>query len=404
MTATFAAFAAGLALNAPLAFGCTRTKHCHVLIESKASTFEAGIADIESSLMTALPGDDFISNEQWTLFSTETEPWVEVGDTTGIYYFEGEKHYTGVPLYFWAYYPDGKKPYTGAQEWYLTTGPGLGQWFEATEVAEGDDGWCAKINNIEMGCGGGFSEYATWIESGLEIDAEIPPEDLNNTNSATSEIYELNLEGHLIEPAVKTPKPKTPGVTWCYQWPVDGHATWFDYGTGPPPCSSGQETTNTIALAGRSLEAGDALAWAPTIEAAEPEETYETSTGPELSSTQLVSDADRVVDAEGDSMPKYAELVRTTLGQAASVVDPSFSVASSSPGMSRWWNSDVAVVVLHGDFSVPSAAMAPRAEGVPSGTVLDLIVDSHTGALDSIRIDDKAPVSLDSLGLVDDVG
>jgi hypothetical protein len=36
--------------------------------------------------------------------------------------------------------------------------------------------------------------------------------------------------------------------------------------------------------------------------------------------------------------------------------------------------------------------------------VLDLIVDSHTGALDSIRIDDKAPVSLDSLGLVDDVG
>jgi hypothetical protein len=49
-----------------------------------------------------------------------------------------------------------------------------------------------------MGCGGGFPIYAHYITGGMEVGAEIPPENLNGTNSGTVETYKLNLKGELV--------------------------------------------------------------------------------------------------------------------------------------------------------------------------------------------------------------
>jgi hypothetical protein len=66
--------------------------------------------------------------------------------------------------------------------------------------------------------------------------------------------------------------------------------------------------------------------------------------------------------------------------------------------MTEWYNAEVDVIVLRGHFSLDSAPTSRFATGVPTGTVLDLIVDAHTGAIDSTRIDERTPESLSGLG------
>jgi hypothetical protein len=406
----------GLMSAAPFASACERSgKHCYILIESGTATDEAGVADIETSQMNAVPEGDRMQNEQWTWFESSTHPWVEVGDTIGSigYRPEGSKegsgpHYVTSPVYFWAYFPDGEYPYTGAQEWDLGSGPTLGDFFEATEVAEGGGGWCAKINNVQMGCGGGFPTYATGIQSGLELAANIPPENLNNTNSATTEIYKMNTKGELLAPSVIEVRHNlTAGAEWCYQWPVDGHNNWLDFGTGSFSCS---QKTNVVAaplatatpLTARLTEANAAAATPPVINSGQPNEGYKPEKGRMLSRRELKAAAAAVAEVDGaDGAPSSIETVPTTLRKAAAVVSSENAPpATTSAAMEQWWESDVDLLVLHGHFTLETMPIARWATGAPTGSVLDVILDAHTGAVDSIRVGNEAPGTLSALGAV----
>jgi hypothetical protein len=390
-----AALAVSLSIAAPASAACRREegKHCYITEYFRYSVpLEAGIADIETSQMDAPPSLDRMQNEMWTY--TEGGSWIEVGDTIGqIGFGEGSgEHYTGSPVYFWAYFPDPDPPYTGTQEWDLGSGPALGEWFEVNEVAAGSGVWCAKINGVQMGCGGGFSEYGDDVESGLEVYGDIPPESV--VNSGTSKIYRMNLAGE-VEAAETKKFLKARSNVWCYEFPADGHDNWIDYGTGDFECAQ-----HTDAAILHKLEGGGEPLTS-TLTSTRPNEGYVRPSGPKLSTTDLRKLALQVSATEGhDATPTDIEEVPVdTLQQAAEVVDPDFKAPpATSVGMAEWYNAEVDVIVLRGHFSLDSAPTSRFATGVPTGTVLDLIVDAHTGAIDSTRIDERAPESLSALG------
>jgi hypothetical protein len=404
------------ALSAPDAYACEagpkKEHHCYIQISSGSVEDEAGIADIESSQMNAVPGGDRIDNEQWTFFKTGISPWVEVGDTIGsIGYGAGSgAHYVTSPVYFWAYFPDPEPPFTGEEEWDLGNGPGLGSWFEATEVAEGGGGWCAKINNVQMGCGGGFPTYAHYITGGMEVGANIPPENLNGSNSGTVETYKLATKDELISTSSSLELIAPGGVEWCYEFPVGGHYNTLDFGTGTPPCGhhtnvlvGGVQSNDLLSAAGATEAEAEAPASSvPAVTTPRPNEGYVAPTGATLSATQLGSAGLALSSAIGsDSSPTGVESATGTLQQVASVMNPKLDVpVSTSPEMKQWWNSQADLLVLHGHFTLNSAPMASWATGAPSGAVLDVIIDAHTGAVEATRIAEEAPASLSSLGAV----
>jgi hypothetical protein len=376
----------------------TENNHCYIQITSAQYQSEAGIADIESSQMNSVPSPGRMQNEQWTHFAG-SNAWVEVGDTIGLIGYRppgssggSGEHYVTSPVYFWAYFPDGAPPYTGAEEWDLGSGPGLGSWFEATEVAEGGGGWCAKINNVQMGCDGGFPTYANGMTSGVEI-AGVAPGSLNGSNSGTSEMSLMNLQGQVFAPASGV-ETYTGSHEWCYEWPVGGHENWLDFGTGLPPCAPGQKQS----IVGKR-EPGLKEA-SPT--SAAPNADFEPETGPTMSSSQLRTAALAVSAAVGhDPSPAGIEAASVTVKQAASAMSPTSSVpASTSPQMKQWWNSQADLVVLHGSFTLPGMPRASGATGVPSGSVLDVVLDAHTGAIEATRISGRAPSSIAALGAV----
>jgi hypothetical protein len=407
-----------LALSVSDAYACEvgvgKEHHCYIQIKSGSLENEATIADIESSQMNAIPKGDRLDDEQWTTFaSAAKKPWVEVGDTIGsIGAVPGSPpHYATSPVYFWAYFPDGESPYTGAEEWDLGSGPGLGSWFEATEVAAGGGGWCAKLNNVQMGCAGGFPTYANYIIGGMEVAANIPSENLNGTNSGTVETYKLNLKGELIETSDNVEPIAPGGVQWCYEWPVAGHGNWLDFGTGAPPCASGQKHTNVVvggaqnaSLLAVGQTEGEPGTVAPGLVStgALPNEGYVAPTGAVLPATQLRSTGLTLSSAiGGEPSPTEIESATATLQQAASAMNPRLTVpASTSPEMKRWWNSQADLLVLHGHFTLGSMPRASWANGAPSGTVLDVIIDAHTGTVEATRVAEEAPASLSSLGSV----
>jgi hypothetical protein len=82
-------------------------------------------------------------------------------------------------------------------------------------------------------------------------------------------------------------------------------------------------------------------------------------------------------------------------------MNPKLTVpASTSPEMMRWWNSEADLLVLHGHFTLNTTPRASWATGAPSGTVLDVIIDAHTGAVEATRVAEESPETLSSLDSV----
>jgi hypothetical protein len=377
----------------------TENSHCYVQITSYTTQDEASIVDIESSLMNAIP-EGRMQNEQWTGFSGSSA-WVEVGDTIGAIGYRppgsnggSGPHYVTSPVYFWAYFPDGTYPFTGAEEWDLGNGPALGAWFEATEVAEGGGGWCAKINNVQMGCAGGFPTYSNYTTAGMEV-AGIPPANLNDSNSGTVEMYQMNLKGEVFSPTAQFDSNLTGTHEWCYETPVASHSNWLDFGTGLPPCGPGQQHTDVLA----SEPEGSAASHEVT--AALPNQGYQTPTGGMLTNTQLRSASVAISSMIGDDpSPTAVETVSTPLEDAATVMNPSFKAPPTTPEMSQWWKSTADLVVLHGQFTLNTMPVTSKTTSAPSGSVLDVVLDAHTGAIEATRISEAAPTALSSLGPV----
>jgi hypothetical protein len=140
----------------------------------------------------------------------------------------------------------------------------------------------------------------------------------------------------------------------------------------------------------------------PVPTAPTPEHDYVAPTGTTLPADNLRALAMTVAARQADdSSPSSIGLLSGTLRQAAEAIDPQFTAPpSTSAGITKWYQSQVDVLVLHGHFTLPTA---PRPSGVsaPTGTVLTLVVDAHTGAIDGERLDDQDSAGLNQLGAAD---
>lgn len=132
----------------------------------------------------------------------------------------------------------------------------------------------------------------------------------------------------------------------------------------------------------------------------EPLASYQQPTGPLLSDADVHSLALREAVRAGDSNPSAVLAVDTTLTNAERAVEPQAVIPETATGgAANFEHSAVSLVVLHGNFTL-FAARVPRGRPAPTGTVLSLAVDAHTGAVDMRSIQTSDPSGLSALGTV----
>ncbi len=134
-----------------------------------------------------------------------------------------------------------------------------------------------------------------------------------------------------------------------------------------------------------------------------PVESYVAPTGPELSLDQIQQIAVTWAVRSGEPSPSDISVAHGTFGAAQAVMDPqplfpqNRSNTPSMPGLEAWLNSTVYLVSMHGNFT--SNGPHPHGHSEPTGTVMALILDAHTGIRDARYIGEAAP-NLAQLGPV----
>lgn len=134
--------------------------------------------------------------------------------------------------------------------------------------------------------------------------------------------------------------------------------------------------------------------------------SYRTPTGPEL--TPAVA-TDRVVmefarEDAGVLGPVSVTTVNSTFAEAQAVVDgePSSAAVYGGPAdIAEWRNSPVYTVVMRtgpGETFKPNVSV-PRGHQAPTGQVMSVIIDAHTGQNESLNLEPTAPSRLGELGI-----
>ena len=250
-----------------------------------------------------------------------------------------------------------------------------------------------------MGCDGGFAYGATdYTYSGLEADVNDPP-DQPVDSGTTFPVYYQNGAWNWADTLLGL---TTPGINWCYEWPVEGYPEALDFGTGGPPCASGQSTNGEDEALDASLTtqtvADTTFGGPPAVDSEPPAANYTQPAGPVLTEAQLLDGSlASSTQMASDSSPTSVVTTRGTFRQVAAAIDPTLQEPSApTGGFANWMNSDVDLIVMHGQFTLQSAPV-PMGHAKPQGTVLDIVVDAHTGAVDGIRLDDSSPAGLSAL-------
>jgi hypothetical protein len=123
--------------------------------------------------------------------------------------------------------------------------------------------------------------------------------------------------------------------------------------------------------------------------------------GPALGARGVEGVARRAAGQWGEKHPRRLEYTTAALQPAKEVVAgeapaaPLAAPDSNAPaGDAR---SLVDVVVMRGHFT---ANLGPRGAKPPTGTVLELVIDAHTGAIEMRSLRNRVPVPLSRLGQV----
>ncbi|MCW3033869.1 MAG: hypothetical protein JWM60_2214, partial [Solirubrobacterales bacterium] len=106
----------------------------------------------------------------------------------------------------------------------------------------------------------------------------------------------------------------------------------------------------------------------------------------------------RVARAWGDRHPRAIEYASGTLEDAMAVLEPEGgSTSPSSPGDVES-HSAVDLIAVWGHFT--SNGSRPRGTKAPTGTVMELIVDAHSGFVEVRSLSHRLPAPLSRLGSV----
>jgi hypothetical protein len=153
--------------------------------------------------------------------------------------------------------------------------------------------------------------------------------------------------------------------------------------------------TQAIGSSNSSSGAGGLEPTQPAVP--EPLASYQSPTGPALSDAALHSIALKESARAGDTDPSSIEAIDTTYAAGVHLLDPESTLPeAASAGESSYRASSVVVIILHGQFVLPVSTPSGRPE--PSGPVLSLVVDAHTGHVDIRGIEESSPPELTELG------
>lgn len=129
-------------------------------------------------------------------------------------------------------------------------------------------------------------------------------------------------------------------------------------------------------------------------EAPPPLVDYQAASGPVLSDEKIAGVAQAEATAAGENAPSMSA-VDTTFKSALETSQGAH--AGTSVGMEAFGKSEVVVVVLHGHFVLNDVPIPKRATA-PTGSVLTLVIDAHTGWVDSRELTDAQASGVAALG------
>lgn len=124
---------------------------------------------------------------------------------------------------------------------------------------------------------------------------------------------------------------------------------------------------------------------------------YTPPEGPVLSSSAIDAIAHREAALANDNSPTSVRAVDTTLKSAEELQPNNVMPPSSNSSMAEMEGSAVVVVVMHGAF-VLSNARVPDGHLAPNGRVLTLVLDAHTGQLETRAVTSEEPPDFNALG------
>jgi hypothetical protein len=155
-----------------------------------------------------------------------------------------------------------------------------------------------------------------------------------------------------------------------------------------------------IALAGAATVLGSAptsgAAASSEAEALPPLTGYQAATGPLLTDERIAQIARTEAARASDEAPTMMA-INTTM-QSALEAEPRNKVVASSAGMEAFMKSAVVLVTLHGHFALDNAPV-PDGQPQPSGSVLTLTIDAHSGWVDARELSDALAPGIAALGI-----
>ncbi len=440
------------------AYGCfyANGAHCYALSEWNEVSVASTLIDAHTSLAVVPEGagyhksaKKYISpreqDEAWTLFASDPrkpklQAWIEVGDTAG----GTAAGWQPSPIFFEAsqswYYPTlDKGNFTEVD--FPEQHPGTG-WWDATTYTENQGSWCATIQEVDLFCFPGLEQYSSYLQGGLEFAANNNPEaDEGQYAENQGQVigYATNPSGeamqwvgaHLQYDDAQKGDPWPPGGAWgvCGTLNALGQGNgaitveapaWLDWpDCTPAPLQLASQLASsltseaatrgelgdskTVAAAGKT--SGELLAafGAPKPTAAAPFSDYSapSSQSATLSEAALRARALEVAETYGgEASPSNVRAVMNTpLGSALTSAMPHLQAPqSATTGLRAWEQSDADIVSMDGEFVLESAPRPPKASA-PTGRVLTLALDAHTGAVDAVDLGTVDPV-LGSVGSV----
>jgi hypothetical protein len=117
-----------------------------------------------------------------------------------------------------------------------------------------------------------------------------------------------------------------------------------------------------------------------------PFESYEPPTGPEqpLAAVEQIAYAQAL--AAGEANPSDVTIEKGPLSEVLHKLNPSYSTTEPpTAGMARVLASDVYLVTMHGHFTLTRVPV-PVGTGVPTGSVLNLTINAHTGVVEGYAL------------------
>jgi hypothetical protein len=124
---------------------------------------------------------------------------------------------------------------------------------------------------------------------------------------------------------------------------------------------------------------------------------YHAPEGALLPDAQLDEIAHREAALAQDGAPSEIRAVDASMKSAMEIDPHNVMPPPSDPGMTSLEASTVVVVSMHGSFKLANARV-PSGRPAPTGSVLTLILDAHTGQLEGRAVTDEDPPGLTALG------